>query len=153
MVVEPVMGVGVWGLVALMVVVPALMAVARPWRLVLVTEATVVSEDSQVQDWVIFLVVLSLKVPVAMNCLRRPTLTEGSAGVTAMDTRIALVTVTVVLALMTMAPGMVAVIMAVPPAMAVTFPSMRGELSTVATAVLEELQLTWVVMSRVLPSL
>jgi hypothetical protein len=39
---------------------------------------------------------LSLNVPVAVNCCVFPAATEGFAGVTAMETRVAFVTVSVV---------------------------------------------------------
>jgi hypothetical protein len=57
---------------------------------------TVVSDELQVTVLVIFCVELSLNVPVAVNCCVFPAATDGFAGVTAIDTRVAFVTVSVV---------------------------------------------------------
>ena len=82
----------------------------------------------------------SEKVPVATNCLLLPTKMVGFAGVTAMDTKVALVTVNVVfpdtrpkVAVITEVPGMIPVarpLVAVPLAF------------RVATAGVAELQMT-----------
>jgi hypothetical protein len=128
--------------VAVMVVVPAVRAVARPF---LLTTATVVMDEVQVTSAVISWVVPSEKVPVAVNCWVVPPGTLGLAGVIAMEDRVAEVTVRVVLA--ETAPE-VAVMVAVPGAMAVA----RPLLLTVAANGLDELQVTCVVISWVVPS-
>src|SRR5262249_34235660 len=72
--------------VALMVVVPAATAVARPWvPLVLLMVAVPVTDEAHVTDVVRFWVLPSLNVPVAVNCWVAPTPIEGLAGVTAID--------------------------------------------------------------------
>ena len=76
--------------VALMVLLPVLFAVAKP---PVAMVATPVVADAQVTKPVRFWVLLSLYVPVAVNCSVRPLAIEGFAGVTAMDCRVAAVTV------------------------------------------------------------
>ena len=58
--------------------------------------ATVVVADAQVTDAVRFCVLLSLYVPVAVNCCVAPLLIDGFAGVTAIDCSVAAVTVSTV---------------------------------------------------------
>jgi hypothetical protein len=58
--------------------------------------ATVVVTELQVAVLVKFCVELSEKVPVAVNCSVAPFAIEGFAGVTAIDTSVAAVTVKVV---------------------------------------------------------
>jgi hypothetical protein len=73
--------------VAVMLLVPLeATTVARP---PLDMVATNVVADAQVTDAVRFCVLLSLKVPVAVNCSVKPFATVGFAGVTAMDCRVA----------------------------------------------------------------
>src|SRR5271166_5891740 len=81
-------------LVALIVVLPALSAEARPPPLIV---AVVVLDDAHVTLAVRFCIELSLYVPVAVNCCVPPAATDGFTGVTAMDTSVAAVTVNVVL--------------------------------------------------------
>ena len=76
--VEPVMPLN-W---ALIVELPVALPVARPVALM---EATVVSEEAQVAWLLRSCVVLSLKVPVAVNGCVVPTTMLGLAGVTAID--------------------------------------------------------------------
>ena len=83
-------------LVALIVDVPAFSAVASPAALIV---ATVVVPDAQTALLVKSCVVVSLKVPVAVNCCVFPAATDGFAGVTAIDTNTAAVTVSVVVPL------------------------------------------------------
>jgi hypothetical protein len=78
---------------ALIVLVPAATPMANP---PVVIVATPVVAELQVTELVKFCVELSEKVPVAVNCCFAPTLTEGFAGVTAIDTNVAAVTVSVV---------------------------------------------------------
>ena len=80
-------------LVALIVEVPAFNALARPEALIV---AVVVLEDAHVTVLVRFCVVLSLYVPVAVNCCVPPAATDGFAGVTAIELSVAAVTVSVV---------------------------------------------------------
>jgi hypothetical protein len=81
-------------LVAEIVLVPAFSADARPAPVIV---AVVSVPDAHVTLPVKFCVELSLYVPVAVNCCVLPAATDGSAGVTAMDTSVAAVTVSVVL--------------------------------------------------------
>ena len=83
--------------VARMVVDPVLTAVAKPAVLI---AATVPAEELHVAVLLRFCVVPSLNVPVAVNCCVPPFETEGFAGVMAIDTSVAAVTVSVVLPLM-----------------------------------------------------
>ena len=59
------------------------------------TVATLLSEEAQVTAAVRSWVVLSVKVPVAVNCSVSPLAMLGFGGVTAMDTSVAAVTVNV----------------------------------------------------------
>ena len=94
--------------VALMFAVPAATLVASP---VLPTVAVDVVSDDQVADAVRFCVLPSVKVPVAVNCCVVPSAIEAVWGVTAIETRVAVVTVNTVLPL---TDPDVAVIVAVP---------------------------------------
>ena len=125
-----------------MVAVPAATAVARP---LLLTVATDVLDELQVTCVVISWLVPSEYVPEAANCWVTPTGMLGLAGVTDMEDRVAEVTVRVVLP--EILPE-VAVMVAVPAATAVA----RPLLLTVATDVLDELQVTCVVISWLVPS-
>ena len=119
-----------------MVVVPTATAVARP---LLLTVATAVLEELQVTRAVISWLVQSEYVPVAANCWMAPTVMLGLTKVTDIEDRVGDVTVRVV------PPEMlpeVAVMVAAPAATAVAKPL----LLTVATDVLEELQVTCVVI-------
>jgi hypothetical protein len=62
------------------------MAVANPAPLMVATLAFV---ELQVTELVRFCVLLSLYVPVAVNCCASPAAIEGLAGVTAIDTSVA----------------------------------------------------------------
>ena len=128
---------------AVMVVAPVALAVARP--VLLLIFAIVVLDELQVTDVVITWVVPSKNVPVAMNCWVTPTDTIGLAGVITMEDRGEEITVTVVLP--KILPE-VAVMVAVPPKTAVA----RPVLLTVATDKLDEVQATAGVISRVVPS-
>ena len=129
--------------VAVMVVAPAAVAVARP--VLLLIFAIDVLDELQVTDVVISWVDPSKNVPVAVNCREAPTDMIGLAGVTVMEVRGEEITVTVVLP--RILPE-VAVMVAVPPTTAVT----RPVVLTVATVKLDELQVTCVVISWVVPS-
>jgi hypothetical protein len=84
-------------LVAVIVELPTERACARPVALIVATAGT---DDVQVTEAVRFCVLLSLKVPVAVNCWVCPAGTLIGLGVTAMDCKVAAVTVSVVLPLM-----------------------------------------------------
>ena len=84
-------------LVAVMVVLPAAKAVARPE---LLTVATDVFDELHVTVVVRFCVLPSLYVPVAVNCANLPCGTVALLGVTAIETNEAGLTVSMVLALM-----------------------------------------------------
>jgi hypothetical protein len=128
--------------VAVMVVVPAVRAAARP---LLLTTATVVLEELQVTCVVISWVVPSEDVAVAVNCWVVATDMTGLAGVKDMEDWLAEVTVRVVLP--ETVPE-VAVMVVVPAVRAVA----RPLLLTVATKGLDELQVTCVVISWIVPS-
>jgi hypothetical protein len=75
---------------AVMVAVPFATLVARPWPLMVATAA---EEEVQSTELVMSCVLESLKVPVAENCFVVPTAMLEFAGVTAIDTSVAAVTV------------------------------------------------------------
>jgi hypothetical protein len=124
--------------VAVMVAVP----VAAPTvliRPVLLTVASEVLEEVQVRSLEIFWVVLSERVPVAANCWWVPAAMLGVGGVRAIETTVAGVTVTANVeetVPQTLGVVQVPLIVAVPVPTVLTLPL----LETVATAVLEELQ-------------
>jgi len=128
--------------VAVMVAEPTVTAVVRPPVL---TVATAVFDEVQVTEMVISRVVPSENVPVAVNCWVAPTDRLGLDGVTAMDDRVAEFTVRVVFP--EIVPE-VAVMVVTPVVRAVA----RPLLLTVAIVVSEELQVTCVVISWVVPS-
>lgn len=128
--------------VAVMVAGPRARAVARPLP---ITVATDVFDELQVTCAVISSVVPSEYVPMAMNCRLTPTGMLGAAGVTAMEDRVAAVPVRVVFP--EILPW-VAVMVAAPTVTVVA----RPVLLMVATDVLDERQMTCVVISRLVPS-
>jgi hypothetical protein len=123
--------------VAVIVGIPAAAAVAKP---VLSTVATDVRDELQMVCVVISKLVPSEYTPEALNCWVAPTRMLGLAGVTDKEARVAEVTVRVLLP--EIVPE-VAVMVAVPGAMALA----RPLLSTVAADVLDELQMTCIVIS------
>ena len=125
--------------VALMVVVPAVNAVTRPLLLI---AATAVLIEVQVTKLVTSCIVPSEKAPIAVNCRVVPPGMVGLAGVTVMEERLADVTVRMVPP--EISPK-VAVMIVVPAAR----PLAKPLLLTVATAVLEDRQVTYVVISSV----
>src|SRR6202022_2685257 len=135
--VEPVM----LPLVAEISDVPALTVVAKPVALIV---ATLVVADAHTA-LPSTCVVLSLNVPVAVNCCVVPLAIDGFAGVTAIDRNVAAVTVNWGEPLF---PPDVAVIVVVPGATLLTIP----ELLMVATAALDELHVTVFIRFRVAPS-
>ena len=127
---------------AIMFVVPAAIAVARPLLFIV---ATAGFDELQVTCEVRSFVVPSENEPVAANCWVAPILMLGVAGVRDMEDRVADVTVRVVLP--EILPEL-AVTVVVPTATAVA----RPLLLTVPTAGLDEPQVTWGVRSWVVPS-
>jgi hypothetical protein len=123
------------------VVLPTATPVARP---ALVIVATAVLDELHVTALVRFCVLLSLYVPVAVNCCVAPVASEVFAGVTAIDTSVGAVTIRLVEPLM---EPEVAWIVALP---ALT-PVANPPLVIVATAVIEEVHVTELVRFAVLP--
>src|SRR2546428_456471 len=115
--------------VAVIVVVPAATDVAKPCEPpALLIVATAVLDELQV-TWVVrSCVVLSLKVPVAVNCRVVPFAMLGLVGVTVIVDRVAAVTVSVVLP---ETPPKVAVIVVVPAATDVARPALPPAAPTV----------------------
>ncbi len=127
--------------VAVMIVPPPPTAMARPLLLIVATDAFELQVTCVVISWL----VPSENAPVAVNCRMTPAGRLGLPGVTDKEVKVAEVTVRVLLP--EILPE-VAVMMAVPAAMAVAKPP----LVTVATDGLDELQVTCVVKSRLVPS-
>ncbi len=113
--------------VARIVLLPTARLEARPLAVIV---AAAVLLEVQEAEAVRSCVLLSEKVPVAVNCCVTPTGMEGLAGVMAMDTRVAEVTVMVVLLLL---PPKLAVMVEEPRLAAVARPG----LLIVAALVLE----------------
>ena len=136
--------------VAVIVEVPAARQGARPLEsAALLTVATPVLDEFQVAEAVRSCVVLSEKVPVAANCLVVPLAMLGLDGVTVMDTSVAGVTVSEVDPVKL--PD-AAVIVVVPATTEVARPLEPAALLTVATPVLDELQVAEAVRSCVVLS-
>ena len=130
--------------VAVIFAVPATTAVASP---LLLTVAADVFDELQATCVVISRVVPP-DVTVAVNCVASPTGVLGLVGVTAMED-MAVAAVRVVLPeILPRLAVMVAVLPAATPVGTVT----RPPLVTVATAVFDEPQITWVVISWLVPS-
>jgi hypothetical protein len=127
--------------VAVIGVLPAVSPVARP---VLSTLATLPAVEVHVAALLRSCVLLSVKVPVAVNCFVRPAAIDGFAGVTAIDAMTAGVTVADTVLLI---EPSVAVIVTVPKATVATFPLP----SMLAMVESEEFQIT-PLRSCVLPS-
>jgi len=125
-----------------MVAVPAAAAVAKP---LLFTVANEVWFELQLTCAVISRLVPSEYVQVAVSCLVVPAGMFGLSGVTAIEDKVTAVTVRVVVSV---AVPLVALMVVVPEPTAVTMPL----LLTVATNVLEEVQVTCVDISRLVPS-
>jgi len=142
----------VLGSVAVMVIgPPAAAPVATP--VFRPTVAVLVSDEVQFTDAVRFWVLLSVYIPVAVNACVRPLAMEGLAGVTAMETKAAAVTVSCAVPDL-LVLGSVAVMVTGPPAAApVATPVFRP---TVAVLVSDEVQFTdavrfWVLLSVYVP--
>src|SRR5690242_12738394 len=124
-----------------MVLLPVATLEARPCALMVAAAAL---DDVHVTVVVMSCVLLSLKVPMAVNCFVVPTAMLEFAGVTAIETRVAEVTVRVAVPLI---PPDVAVMVEVPGPVLLANPVA----SMVATGVEEEDQVTEV-SNCVLPS-
>jgi len=129
---------------ALMFAVPIPAPVAKPNVL---TVAAAELEEAQVTEFVMVCVLPSLNVPVAVNCSVVPLAIEALGALMVMDCSTAVVTVSAIVFDVT--PLCVALIAVVPTLFAVT----RPDALTVATAELEDDQVTEVVRFCVLPSL
>jgi hypothetical protein len=136
--------------IAVIVVEPAATDVVKPLELAaLLMAATAAVDEFQVTAVVKFCVVLSEKVPVAVNCWVVPIAILGLPGVIAMETSVAAVTVNVV------DPDIlpdVAVIVVEPAATDVVKPLELAALLMAATPVADEFQVTAVVRSCVVLS-
>lgn len=130
---------------AVMVTVPRLRPVSRPLTVI---DATVLLEELQFTVLVMFCVVPSENVPVAVNCCKSPKEIEALTGVTAIELKLALVTVRV--ALEEILPE-VAVMVQVPGATALASPSTPFKL-ILATVRSDEVQFTEAVTFCVVPS-
>lgn len=138
---------------AVIVTVPRFKPVARPLTVI---DAVLGAEEVQITIFVMSCVVVftpSKKVPTALNCWSTPSGIVGLAGVTAIDCSVALVTVSIAV-LETVPEGIVivAVIVDVPGVNPLASPFVGTVSLMVATLVAEEVQLTLLVMSFVLPS-
>lgn len=131
--------------VAVMVVLPVATLLARPWPLMVAAAGV---DELQMTEVVTSCVLESLKVPVAVNCLVVPTAMLEFAGVTASETRVALVTVKDAVPF---TEPELAVMVAVPVPVLVTKPVA----STVAIEFEDEVQVSegnsWVLPSSKLP--
>ena len=129
--------------VALMVVVPAPTAFARPLLLYpLLTDAMFFFEEVHLTDLVISCVTPPVYDAVAVNCCLDPTEMLGLIGVTTIAWSVALITERVVLPVM---PPNLAVMVAEPTPTPVASPLEFEALLMTATVVAEELQVAAVV--------
>src|SRR5581483_6990544 len=126
--------------VALIVLVPAATPVASPAVVIVATE---VVPDAHVTWLVTFCVLLSVYVPVAVNCCVVPLAIDGFAGVTAIDCNAAAVTVSTVEPLTE--PNVALIVLVPTPA-----PVARPPAAIVATDVVADAHVTWLVRFWVL---
>ena len=117
--------------------------VAKPAALIV---ATAVLEDAQVAEFVMFCMLPSVKVPVAVNCWVCPLAIKRLAGVTENNTSAGGMTDSSVVPLMDPEAALIVVL---PTATPVT----RPPVEIVATDVVFEFHVTKLVRFRVLPSL
>jgi hypothetical protein len=111
--------------------------------------AVVVVSDVQVAVLLRFCVLPSVNVPVAVNCCAVPFAIDGLAGVTAIDTNIAVLTVSVVVPL---TEPELAVMFALPTPTLLATPGVGPPVLIVLTPGVSELHSTVSVMFCVLPS-
>ena len=132
---------------ARMVASPEITAVTRPLLAgKLLTLATFCLNESQVTWWVRSCVVPSEYVPVAVYCCEAPTAKVCAAGVTAIDTKLAEVTVKVVDAV---TDPSAAVIVAVPADNVTAWPFVANVFPTITVLFADEDQVTLFVTSWV----
>jgi hypothetical protein len=135
---------------AVMVATPALLPVATPREpATLLTVARTPLEDDHDASSVRSCVVLSVYLPVAVNACVVPFAMVGVAGVSSIETSVAVVTVNWVTA---ETPLSVAEMVTTPSVAPCANPSVAAELLMVATAGFEEFQATDVVRGCVLAS-
>jgi hypothetical protein len=128
---------------AVIIVFPVVVrAVARP--VVGLIVATLVLDEDQVTEVVMTLVVVSLYVPVATNCCVALLAMVGAVGVTAIETSVAAVTVSVTGGDVIVVAGIIAVMLVVPTATGVARP-WGATLLMVAVAGVDDAHVTWVV--------
>ena len=132
--------------VALITLDPTPAPVARPPEVIVAVD---VVAEAQVTEAVRFCVLLSLYVPVAVNCCVWPLAIEGLAGVTAIETRVAEPTVSTVdpdtepeVALMTLVPT---------PAPVARPPEVMVAVDVVAEAHVIDAVRFWVLLSLYVP--
>ncbi len=131
-------------MVAVMVVVPTLALEATPFGLMV---ATVGAEEVQVTEPLMTCVVLSLKVPVAVNGNDWPSTRLGVDGVTVMDTSVAFETDRLAEPRTGLSSAPISV---VPCATAVARPRLGDESLMVATENSDDVHSTKLVRTRVL---
>ena len=140
------------GSVAVTLVVPGESVAARPFvEGAFDTDATEAFEDAQVRVPVRSCVEAFVYVPMAVNCVDKPSGVEGTAGVTAIETRRAAVTVSVVEPEVPLA-GSVALITVDPTVSAVVSPAEPAAFEMLAVGGTEDCQLTVAVRSCVVLS-
>jgi hypothetical protein len=132
--------------VAVIVAEPMLTLCASPAVLIVAVEGV---SENHVAVPVRFCVVPSVNVPVAVNCWLVPFAIDGAAGVTAIDTSAAVLTVSFV---DPVTVALVAVIVAVPSLTLLANPCVGEALLIVAAAGVSELHCTVLVMFCTLPS-
>lgn len=133
---------------AVIVVGPTPTDVARPWEPgALEIKATRPTEELHVTNVVMFCVVPSESIPVAVNCLVWPKTMLGLDGVTVIE--ITALGMTVSVAWLDVTPDRAAVMTVVPCASVAAFPAVPA---MVATSVSEDVQAAVAVMSLVAPS-
>jgi hypothetical protein len=130
------------GSIAVIVVEPTVSAVASPLEpAALLIVATGKDEELHVTNDVIFSVVKSEKVPVAVNCRVLPFAMLGLIGVTSREVRTAVVTVRSVVPSFSVV-GSIALIVVKPTSIDVASPLEPAALLIVATDPFEELHVT-----------
>jgi hypothetical protein len=129
------------------VVVPVEALLARPFDLMV---ATVTSDEVHATWTVILTTELSVNVPWAANSCDDPKLMFGLLGVTAIEVKVAVVTVSVRF-LVALIPANAAETVVVPGATPVATPALPAELLTVATDGVEEVHVTADVRSNLSP--
>ena len=137
------------GSTAVIVVEPTAMLAAKPsLPKALLAVATFVLDEFQVSWLVKSCVELSLYMPIAVNCRAVPRAITGLTGVTEIEVGTAALTLSVVESLIPLVES-AAVMVAEPTEVPVARPLLPAALLAVATAMLDELQVTELVRSCV----